>query len=91
MGYPQFKLLIVSDGRLYKTIEKEQQFKLSTSTDSFLADYCTIVLPFIVRDSSVWVAIPCDRTVNAAYVCQKYRIKSEIYNPTPITEACEQG
>ena len=59
--------------------------------DSFLADNCTIVVPFTVLGLSVWVTIPCDRTVNAAYVCQNYIRRSEIYNPAPITETCEQG
>ena len=91
MGYPQFKLLIVSDGRLYKTIEKEHQFTLSTSTESFLADNCAIILPFTVHGLSVWATLPCDDTVNAAFVCQKNRRRAEIYNPAPTTETCEQG
>ena len=88
MGDTQFKLLILSDGLLYKTLEKDHTFRLIA--DSFLVDNCTMSGPFTVHDSPVWVTIPCNHTVNAAFVCQKSR-RSEIYNPTAINETCQQG
>ena len=51
MGDTQFKLLILSDRLLYKTLEKDHTFRLIA--DSFLVDNCTMSGPFTMGHNTL--------------------------------------
>ena len=74
----QFHLLDVYNGEVIKTNELNDIFTFNSN--HYFANNWSAIAPYKIYGAYVWVDIPCNKTMNAWYVCQTVK-KKQHYKP----------
>ena len=90
----QLNLLDVYNGEVVKTDRQTDIFTFNSSekhSNYYYTNNCSAIAPYKFYGAYVWVDIPCNKTVNAWYVCQTSRRKPALQTSVITNETCDEG
>ena len=85
----QLHLLDVYNGEVIKTNELNDIFTFNSN--HYFANNCSAIAPYKIYGAYVWVDIPCNKTMNAWYVCQTAKRKPALQTSVITKDTCDEG
>ena len=90
----QLNLLDIYNGEIIKRNRQRDIFtfnSLEKHYDHYDTNNCSAIAPYKIGGVYVWVDVPCNKSMNAWYVCQTSRRKPALQTSVITNETCDEG